>query len=77
MLARYRDKRRMDSGVGRMFTDSLVKLFSNDDLVLDSMRSMGLSALDCLPPGQTFCRPAHDVRCERLNLGKAIAEVLK
>ena len=26
MLSRYREKRRMDSGVGRMFTDSLVKL---------------------------------------------------
>ena len=36
MLARYRDKRRMDSGVGRVFTDSLVRLFSNDDLVLGS-----------------------------------------
>jgi 2-octaprenyl-6-methoxyphenol hydroxylase len=54
MLARYRDKRRLDSGGGRMFTDSLVKLFSNDDLVLGSLRSMGLSALDCLPPLKRF-----------------------
>jgi 2-octaprenyl-6-methoxyphenol hydroxylase len=54
MLARYRDKRRLDSSGGRMFTDSLVKLFSNDDLVLDSMRSMGLGALDCLPPVKRF-----------------------
>ena len=67
MLARYRDKRRLDSGGGRLFTDSLVKLFSNDDLVLDSMRSMGLGALDCLPPAQTFCRATHDVRRKRLN----------
>jgi 2-octaprenyl-6-methoxyphenol hydroxylase len=49
MLARYSDKRRMDSGLGRTFTDSLVKLFSNDNPVLDVMRSMGLSVLDCLP----------------------------
>lgn len=54
MLARYRDKRRLDSGGGRLFTDSLVKLFSNDDLVLDSVRSMGLGALDCLPPLKRF-----------------------
>ncbi|SEL31822.1 FAD-dependent monooxygenase [Nitrosovibrio tenuis] len=54
MLVRYRDKRRMDSGVGRMFTDSLVRLFSNDNLVLGAMRSMGLSALDCLPPAKRF-----------------------
>lgn len=54
MLARYRHRRRMDSGVGRVFTDSLVKLFSNDDLVLGSMRSVGLSALDCLPQAKRF-----------------------
>ena len=54
MLARYRDKRRMDSGVGRVFTDSLVRLFSNDNLVLGAMRSLGLSALDCLPQAKRF-----------------------
>ncbi|MBA4143484.1 MAG: FAD-dependent monooxygenase [Nitrosospira sp.] len=54
MLARYRDRRRMDSGVGRMFTDSLVRLFSNEDPVLDSARSLGLGALDCLPPAKRF-----------------------
>jgi 2-octaprenyl-6-methoxyphenol hydroxylase len=54
MLARYRDKRRMDSGVGRVFTDSLVRLFSNDNLVLSAMRSLGLSALDCLPQAKRF-----------------------
>lgn len=54
MLARYRDKRRMDSSVGRMFTDSLVRLFSNDNPVLGVMRSMGLSALDCLPEAKRF-----------------------
>ncbi|MDE2366394.1 MAG: FAD-dependent monooxygenase, partial [Betaproteobacteria bacterium] len=54
MLARYRDRRRMDSGAGRMFTDSLVRLFSNDNPVLDAMRSMGLSVLDCLPQAKRF-----------------------
>jgi len=54
MLERYRDKRKMDSGVGRMFTDSLVRLFSNDNPVLWLMRGMGLSALDCMPPAKRF-----------------------
>ncbi len=54
MLARYRHRRQMDSGAGRVFTNSLVKLFSNDDPLLRSMRSLGLSALDCLPPVKRF-----------------------
>lgn len=54
MLARYRRQRQMDSGGGRVFTDSLVKLFSNDDPLLRGVRSLGLSALDCLPPAKRF-----------------------
>ncbi|SFW31548.1 FAD-dependent monooxygenase [Nitrosovibrio sp. Nv17] len=54
MLARYRDRRRMDSGAGRIFTDSLVKLFSNDDPLLGSLRGAGLGALDCLPQVRRF-----------------------
>ena len=54
MLARYGDKRSLDSAGGRMFTDSLVKLFSNDYFLVGSVRSMGLSALDCLPPVKRF-----------------------
>jgi 2-octaprenyl-6-methoxyphenol hydroxylase len=54
MLGRYREKRRVDSNVGRIFTDSLVKLFSNDDPLLSSMRSLGLSVLDCLPQAKRF-----------------------
>jgi len=54
MLAQYGHRRRVDSGVGRIFTDSLVKLFSNDDPVLGSIRGMGLSALDCLPQAKRF-----------------------
>jgi 2-octaprenyl-6-methoxyphenol hydroxylase len=54
MLARYGERRRVDSSAGRIFTDSLVKLFSNDDPLLSSMRSLGLSALDCLPQAKRF-----------------------
>jgi 2-octaprenyl-6-methoxyphenol hydroxylase len=54
MLSKYCDKRQTDSGAGRMFTDSLVRLFSNDTFLLQGMRSMGLSALDCLPPAKRF-----------------------
>lgn len=54
MLARYRDKRQVDSNVGRIFTDSLVKLFSNNVPLLGTVRSMGLSALDCLPQAKRF-----------------------
>ena len=41
MLKKYRDKRQIDSGAGRVFTDSLVRLFSNDDFLLQNMRGMG------------------------------------
>jgi len=54
MLSMYRKKRQIDSGAGRLFTDSLVKLFSNDDILLQNMRGIGLSALDCLPPAKRF-----------------------
>lgn len=54
MLARYRQRRRIDSGAGRVFTDSLVKLFSNDDPLLQSVRGLALSALDCLPPARRY-----------------------
>jgi 2-octaprenyl-6-methoxyphenol hydroxylase len=54
MLARYSNKRRLDSSMGRTFTDSLVKLFSNDNPFLGTVRGMGLSALDCLPQLKKF-----------------------
>ncbi|HET7061803.1 MAG TPA: ubiquinone biosynthesis protein UbiH, partial [Nitrosospira sp.] len=54
MLERYRERRKMDSGVGRTFTDSLVRLFSNDNVVLGLARGLGLTALDCLPPAKQF-----------------------
>ena len=54
MLSKYQDKRQLDSGGGRIFTDSLVKLFSNDNILLQGIRGIGLSALDCLPPAKRF-----------------------
>ncbi len=54
MLARYSSKRRLDSNMGRTFTDSLVKLFSNGNPFLSTVRGMGLSALDCLPQLKKF-----------------------
>ncbi|TFH12615.1 MAG: ubiquinone biosynthesis protein UbiH [Nitrosomonadales bacterium] len=54
MLSKYRDKRQTDSGAGRIFTDSLVKLFSNDDILLRGVCGIGLSALDCLPSAKRF-----------------------
>ena len=40
--------------ISGVFTDSLVKLFSNDDPLLSGMRGLGLSALDCLPQAKRF-----------------------
>tara|TARA_Y100000590_G_scaffold469589_2_gene658455 strand:- start:18431 stop:19603 length:1173 start_codon:yes stop_codon:yes gene_type:complete len=54
MLSKYRAMRKTDSGGGRIFTDTLVKLFSNDDILLHGVRGIGLSALDCFPPAKRF-----------------------
>jgi 2-octaprenyl-6-methoxyphenol hydroxylase len=54
MLSKYRAKRKIDSGGGRIFTDSLVKVFSNENILLQGMRGIGLSALDCFPPAKRF-----------------------
>ena len=54
MLSKYRAKRKTDSGGGRIFTDSLVKVFSNENILLQGMRGIGLSALDCFPPAKRF-----------------------
>ncbi len=54
MLARYRQQRQIDSKAGRVFTDSLIKLFSNDNPLLKHACSFGLSALDCFPPIKRF-----------------------
>lgn len=54
MLAKYQQKRRLDSGSVRLFTDSLIKLFSNDNAVLKHACGLGLSTLDRMPPLKRF-----------------------
>ena len=54
MLAAYRKRRRLDRNAGSRFTDSLVRLFSNDWPLLKAGRGMTLSALDCLPTAKKF-----------------------
>jgi 2-octaprenyl-6-methoxyphenol hydroxylase len=54
MLARFRKRRRIDSTAGRIFTDSLVKLFSNENKVLKQACGFGLSILDNVSPLKRF-----------------------
>lgn len=54
MLSRFREKRQIDSNAGRVFTDSLVKLFSNDNIFLRNASGAGLCALDNIPPLKRF-----------------------
>ncbi len=54
MLANYRQQRRPDRESGIRFTDSLVRLFSNDMPGLSAMRAASLTALDCLPFAKKF-----------------------
>ena len=54
MLAAYRNARRLDTRGGIFFTDVLVRLFSNDNALLHHGRSIGLAALQALPPVKHF-----------------------
>jgi 2-octaprenyl-6-methoxyphenol hydroxylase len=54
MLAAYRSRRRLDREAGIRFTDSLVRLFSNDLPVVGAARAATLTALDCLPFAKRF-----------------------
>lgn len=54
MLSKYLQRRRKDSNVVRTFTDTLVKLFSNDSKILSQACGLGLSTLDCVPPLKRF-----------------------
>jgi 2-octaprenyl-6-methoxyphenol hydroxylase len=54
MLTAYRSQRRLDTRGGIFFTDLLVRLFSNDNVLLKHSRSLGLSALQLLPPVKHF-----------------------
>jgi 2-octaprenyl-6-methoxyphenol hydroxylase len=54
MLDAYRQQRQLDRNAGIRFTDSLVRLFSNDLPLLRSARAASLSVLDCLPFAKHF-----------------------
>jgi len=53
-LAAYAAARRLDRRSTIGFTDSLVRLFSNDDPLLRLVRGFGLLAMDQLPPLRSF-----------------------
>lgn len=54
MIAAYCNRRRLDREAGIRFTDSLVRLFSNDLPLMGVARAASLSALDCLPFAKRF-----------------------
>lgn len=54
MLARYRQNRRLDSTGGRMFTDSLVRFFSNENELVKHASGIGLSMLNTISPLKKF-----------------------
>lgn len=54
VLARYERARRFDRRGAIGFTDTLVRLFSNDNPLLRHARGAGLLALDLLPPARHF-----------------------
>jgi 2-octaprenyl-6-methoxyphenol hydroxylase len=53
-LERYRAGRRLDRAGGTLFTDFLVRMFSNDDPVLAMARSAGLFLFDASGPAKRF-----------------------
>lgn len=53
-LARYAAARRLDRAGAIGFTDTLVRLFSNDNPLLRHLRGAGLLALDLFPPARHF-----------------------
>lgn len=54
MLRRYREGRSPDAGGSILFTDALVRLFSNDYHGVNLGRGFGLAALDLLPSAKRF-----------------------
>ena len=49
MLAKYSQRRKIDSNASRIFTDSLVKIFAYENSSLKIACGLGLSILDCTP----------------------------
>ena len=54
MLAHFQKSRKLDRDAGIRFTDSLVRLFSNDLVLLSSGRAAAFSVLDNLPNVKKF-----------------------
>jgi 2-octaprenyl-6-methoxyphenol hydroxylase len=54
LVGRYLRRRAADRRAGIAITDSLVRVFSNDRLLLGAARGAGLAALDLLPPARRF-----------------------
>jgi len=53
-IRRYRSTRRLDRIGGTLFTDMLVRAFSNDHPVVALARSAGLAGLDACAPAKNF-----------------------
>lgn len=54
MLARYDRRRAVDRYGGTVFTDALVRLFSNAIVPFRAARGIGLAVLGCMPPARDF-----------------------
>lgn len=54
LIRSYAARRRLDRGGGIFFTDTLVRLFSNDLATLRLARGLGLAALGAFPPARDF-----------------------
>lgn len=54
LLRAYSTRRRLDRRGGVLFTDSLVRLFSNELAALRLARGLGLAALGAIPPARDF-----------------------
>jgi 2-octaprenyl-6-methoxyphenol hydroxylase len=54
MLTAFATQRRVDRGGGIWFTDTLVRLFSNDVGPLKLARGVGLALLGAIPPAKDF-----------------------
>ena len=54
LIRAYSARRRLDRRGGMLFTDSLVRLFSNELAALRLARGLGLAALGAIPPARDF-----------------------
>jgi 2-octaprenyl-6-methoxyphenol hydroxylase len=54
LIRAYSARRRLDRGGGILFTDTLVRLFSNELAALRLARGLGLAALGVIPPARDF-----------------------